>query len=221
MDIVRPCRRRYAEPMPDGPAWIPPSVADGGAGKAGRPRGEDTVGRILSAGRACFRTYDYAGTRVDDIVAAAGVSHGAFYLYFRNKEDLLHRMAVECADRIRALAADLEALPRPIDPDDLQSWVARFVAAYHDDGPVIRVWLDNRDPDPLMQSLANDSLGPLAQALAGIVEPSLSAAVDDRLAGLGLLSLLERLSSYLRDVPQDLAAATAAQLIFATTVRSG
>jgi hypothetical protein len=83
---------------------------------------------------------------------------------------------------------------------------------------VIRVWLDNRDPDPLMQSLANDSLGPLAAALAGLVDPGLAAAVDARLTGLGLLSLLERLSSYLRDVPQDLAAATAAQLMFATAV---
>lgn len=208
--------------MPDGPAWIPrpDGTAGGPAAKPPRARAEDTEQRIVEAGRTCFRIYGYSGARVDDIVEVAGISHGAFYLYFRNKEDLLHRMAVECAERLRSLTKELAALPRPVDPDELQGWVARFVATYHSDGPVIRVWLDNRDPDPLMQALANDSLGPLVEALAGLIDPALASAVDDRLAGLGLLSLLERLSSYLRDVPQDLAAATAAQLMFATTVPS-
>jgi AcrR family transcriptional regulator len=201
--------------VPDSPAWIPPADADA---RAPRSRAEETVQRILEAGRSCFRIYGYTGSRVDDIVEVAGISHGAFYVYFRNKEELLHRMAVECADHVRMLTAELSGLPRPLKRDALEAWVARFVAIYHDDGPVIRVWLDNRDPDPLMQSLANDSLGPLAAALADLVDPGLAAAMDERLTGLGLLSLLERLSSYLRDVPQDLAAATATQLMFATAV---
>jgi len=174
--------------------------------------------RILEAGRACFRIYGYSGARVDDIVEVAGISHGAFYVYFRNKEELLHRMAVECAERLRGLTAELSGLPRPLDRERLEGWVAKFVAIYHDDGPVIGVWLDNRDPDPLMQALGNDALGPLAAALADLVDPGLVAATDKRLTGLGLLSLLERLSSYLRDVPQDLAASTAAQLMFAAAV---
>ena len=127
--------------------------------------------RILEAGRACFRIYGYSGARVDDIVEIAGISHGAFYLYFRNKEELLHRMAVDCAERLRELTAELAGLARPLTRDALNQWVANFVAVYHEDGPVIRVWLDNRDPDPLMQSLANDSLGPLAAALAGLGRP--------------------------------------------------
>jgi AcrR family transcriptional regulator len=174
--------------------------------------------RILAAGRECFRRYGYAAARIDDIVAVAGTSHGAFYLYFRNKEDLLHRLAVECAERLRALTSALEALPRPIEAAALESWVADFVAVYHDDGPVIRVWLDHRDPDPLMQALASEALGPLAQALAAVIDPALASRVDERVAGLGMLAMLERLSSYLSDdVPVDVAVATAARLIFATT----
>ena len=175
--------------------------------------------RILEAGRECFRRYGYPAARIDDIVAIAGTSHGAFYLYFRNKEDLLHRLAVECGVRLRELAAELEALPRPLDADQLEQWVAGFVALYQQDGPVIRIWLDNRDADPLMQALANESLGPISRALADVIDPSLE--LDTRMAGLGLLAMLERLSSYLRDdVPEALATATAARLIFATTVHS-
>ena len=203
--------------MVEAPAWLP--LVDREAPRAGRARAEDTLRRILAAGRECFRRYGYAAARIDDIVAIAGTSHGAFYLYFRNKEDLLHRLAVECGAKLQELARDLEAMSRPIDQAVLEGWVGRFVAVYQEDGPVIRVWLDNRDPDPLMQSLASESLGPLASALASVIDPTLAASVDQRVAGLGMLSMLERLSSYLRDdVPEDLATATAARLIFATTM---
>ncbi|HWC34065.1 MAG TPA: TetR/AcrR family transcriptional regulator [Mycobacteriales bacterium] len=205
--------------MPEPPKWV---TAGGAALKrAPRGRGEETLRRILTAGRECFRSYGYAAVRIDDIVTLAGTSHGAFYLYFRNKEDLLHRLAVDCAAQLRELAAALEALPRPLRQSDLESWVAEFVALYQQDGPVIRVWLDNRDTDPLMHALANDALGPLAQALGQVIEPGLAGKLDDRMAGLGLLSMLERLSSYLRDdVPEPLAARTAARLIFATSLHS-
>ena len=203
--------------MVEAPAWLP--LVDREAPRAGRARAEDTLRRILAAGRECFRRYGYAAARIDDIVAIAGTSHGAFYLYFRNKEDLLHRLAVACGAKLQELARELETMPRPIDQAVLEGWVGRFVAVYQEDGPVIRVWLDNRDPDPLMQSLASDSLGPLASALASVIDPTLAANVDQRIAGLGMLSMLERLSSYLRDdVPEDLATATAARLIFATTM---
>jgi len=202
--------------VPEPPKWVSAAPS-----RAVRGKGEETIRRILEAGRECFRSYGYTAARIDDIVTVAGTSHGAFYLYFRNKEDLLHRLAVECGAQLRELAAELEQLPRPLAEADLEAWVARFVALYQQDGPVIRVWLDNRDADPLMQALANDSLGPLAAALSGVIDPALADHLDERMAGLGLMALLERLSSYLRDdVPVELATATAARLIFATTMAS-
>lgn len=205
--------------MPEPPKWVSGGIAP--TAPATRTRGEETLARILAAGRECFSSYGYAAARIDDIVAIAGTSHGAFYLYFRNKEDLLHRLAVDCGAQLRELATAFEALPRPLRQEDLVGWVARFMALYHEDGPVIRVWLDNRDEDPLMQALANDSLGPLAKALSEILDPGLAAGLDERMGGLALLSLLERLSSYLRDdVPEQLAATTAARLIFATSMHS-
>jgi AcrR family transcriptional regulator len=203
--------------VPEPPKWVAAGAAT--PARVTRGRGEETVRRILEAGRECFRRYGYAAARIDDIVAVAGTSHGAFYLYFRNKDDLLRRLAVDCGAQLRELAVELDSLPRPVRQADLETWVARFVALYQQDGPVIRIWLDNRDADPLMQALANDSLGPLARALNSVIDPSLATNVDDGIAGLGLLSMLERLSSYLRDdVPEPEAIATAARLIFATTL---
>lgn len=171
----------------------------------------------MTAGRTTLRRYSYERARVDDIVEEAGISHGAFYLYFRNKEDLLHRMAVECAATLRHLTAELDAMPRPVQPEVFRAWVEAFVEAYHDDGPVIRVWLDNRDADPLMQSLANESLGPLTRALAAVVDPHTSQVVGADIAGLSMLALLERLSSYFVDIDLDAVTDTASRLMYAAT----
>jgi AcrR family transcriptional regulator len=205
--------------VPETPAWLPDSTASSDGTLAGtrRARGEDMLRRILDAGRATFRALSYEGARVDDIVAEAGISHGAFYLYFRNKEDLLHRIAVDCAARLRGLAADLDAMPRPIEEAEFREWVGRFVAAYQDDGPVIRVWMDNRDADPLMQALANDALGPMTEALGGIVDPDTASQVGEPLAGAAMLSLLERLSSYFATIDPAAVTATTTRLLFGVT----
>ena len=44
--------------------------------------------KLLDAAVAAIRHRGYAGTSVDDICKAAGVSKGAFFHYFRSKEDL-------------------------------------------------------------------------------------------------------------------------------------
>lgn len=59
-------------------------------------RGERTRTVLLDAALEVFWRRGYLGTRVADIVAYAGVSHGSFYTYFDSKEAVL-----------RALGADL------------------------------------------------------------------------------------------------------------------
>jgi hypothetical protein len=128
-------------------------------------------------------------------------------------------MAVECGAHLHRLTAELDALPRPVDREQFAEWVRRFVAVYHDDGPVIRVWMDNRDADPLMQSLASDSLGPLTRSLAALADPETSEVVGDPMVGLGMIALLERLNSYLGDIDAEAVVSTATRLLHAVTAR--
>ena len=180
------------------PAWLPARDPQGrrAAGRTLRVQGEDTVRRLLDAGRAAFARLGYSATRVDDVVDAAGTSHGTFYLYFRDKEDLLHRLAIECGDELDRLTTELDALADPLPGGALRGWVTTFVRAYPAHASVIRVWLERRDLDPLMQVLANDTLGGLAAAMQRRLDPDVVAAVDPGVATLALLSLLERLSAY-------------------------
>ena len=43
--------------------------------------------QILAAARKCFKEKGYDGTTIADIVQAAGVAQGTFYLYFPSKRD--------------------------------------------------------------------------------------------------------------------------------------
>ena len=49
--------------------------------------------KLSDAGLRVFAERGYHQSRVDDIVRAARTSHGTFYLYFANKEDLLRQVA--------------------------------------------------------------------------------------------------------------------------------
>jgi AcrR family transcriptional regulator len=51
-------------------------------------KGERTREAILLAGRAVFGRDGYGGARMSDIAQEAGLSQGAIYRYFRNKDDV-------------------------------------------------------------------------------------------------------------------------------------
>ena len=62
-----------------------------------RPAGEQTRQRLLDAGAAVLPDRGYHDARVDDIVEAAGVSHGSFYRYFENKDDFFRVLAEQAS----------------------------------------------------------------------------------------------------------------------------
>src|ERR1051325_6855015 len=57
---------------------------------ATRPtRGEQPRGELVSIAIDCFSRLGYQGTSIDRIARAAGVTKGAVYYHFRDKEELL------------------------------------------------------------------------------------------------------------------------------------
>jgi TetR/AcrR family transcriptional regulator, transcriptional repressor for nem operon len=65
----------------------------------------ETRAKLLDAARDVIRAQGYAGTTVDDICAAAGVTKGSFFHYFASKEEL----GVAALERFGAMAATLFA----------------------------------------------------------------------------------------------------------------
>ena len=95
--------------------------------------------RLLNAGRTVFAAQGFHSARVDDIVKAAKTSHGTFYLYFSNKEDLFKALLRDALHDLEIMAGDF-----PIVTSDetglrvLRQWVRKFSAAYATHSTVLR-----------------------------------------------------------------------------------
>ena len=68
------------------------------------PASGATRERLLAAARESFAKLGFASTRVADIVALAGTSHGTFYTYFDDKRDALLALTQEAASAIYGAA---------------------------------------------------------------------------------------------------------------------
>ncbi|MBP7733147.1 MAG: TetR/AcrR family transcriptional regulator [Caldisericia bacterium] len=53
----------------------------------------DTKQQILDAARKVISVKGFAGARISDIVSKAGLAQGTFYLYFKNKQDVVFQLA--------------------------------------------------------------------------------------------------------------------------------
>ncbi len=92
-------------------------------------------GYLMPVGE-CFRVRGYHESRVDDIVAEAGLSHGSFYRYFKNKDELFSVIAFEAADQMVSL---IERFPS--DPaDSLDDWLTDWFETYRSEGGVLSAW---------------------------------------------------------------------------------
>lgn len=102
----------------------------------GRPRTKAADVRreeLMDAAQGLFLAKGIAATSVDDIVAAAGVAKGTFYLYFSSKEMLLLALRKRFVTSFCTLAG--QALSRPRADHwraRLRAWTRACVHAYLD-----------------------------------------------------------------------------------------
>src|ERR671930_1596959 len=75
-----------------------------------RAQGKKTMRKLLDAAMTVFERRGYHAARVDDIVKVAKTSHGTFYLYFANKEDLFRALVLDVTEEIGALVESLGPL---------------------------------------------------------------------------------------------------------------
>jgi AcrR family transcriptional regulator len=113
-------------------------LADDGDGPDLTAAGQRTLDALLGAGADVLIRRGFHRTRVDDVVSAAGVSHGAFYRYFDNKEALARVLAMRA---IRRVSLALTELPGA-DDLDLRSWLRRYREALTTEAAIIRVWTE-------------------------------------------------------------------------------
>lgn len=65
-----------------------------------RNRARSTRAQLVAAAQATFAKHGLDRTLVSDIVRAAGVAQGTFYLYFKSKEDMVAAVAEELTNEM-------------------------------------------------------------------------------------------------------------------------
>ena len=114
-------------------------------------RSTDKRRKLLDAARALFREKGYDATSIQDITSQAGTAAGAFYIYFRSKQQLLVVLMNELMERLGALEL------RPQSGDDMQSALRDFVAEIFrtdlEHYGVIRAWHEASLTDPELRAM--------------------------------------------------------------------
>jgi AcrR family transcriptional regulator len=124
-------------------------VAQGGATRAA----------LLEAARELFGSQGYAATSTEEIVAKAGVTKGALYHHFSDKESLFRAVF----EQVQREVSD-QAVVEFLQPD---SWEALVAGC--------RLWLDAHLDPSVRQIVLSDARGVLGWASARAIETRFSA----------------------------------------------
>jgi AcrR family transcriptional regulator len=138
--------------------------------------------QILDAALACFSEQGFHQTGMADIVRRSGLSHGAVYLYFQSKDDLIEALAVDRHRQEALLNAAAGHAQNPI--EGLRALVRIYAQALTDAGgePMRRVGVNG-----WAEALRNERVR--ASVIEGIEVPrSAIVALIERAQAQGRLS---------------------------------
>ena len=148
-------------------------------------RGERTRGRLLEAAREVMAARGFAAARIEDIVAAAGVSHGTFYTYFDNKAAILEALIDTAAAQLQAVVDE------PWDGADgqaaIEAVIGRFVRVFAEHADVVRVWLEASAHDPHFAARLTEVRGGYIGRVAEVLAPTLVGTGHDPVLAAGAL----------------------------------
>jgi len=169
-------------------------------------QGRETVRKLLQAGLAEFDEKGYQAVRVDDVVRRAKTSHGTFYLYFANKDDLFKTLLRDALHDMEIITGDFPVVTRnDAGRDALRNWVQKFCDTYAAHASVIRIL---SQADTIGEEVYGDGLqlffriaeaitqGMTAATAAGHAAPGTESGVPEHaeLTAVACLMMLERVN---------------------------
>jgi AcrR family transcriptional regulator len=117
--------------------------------------GSRVYSSLVTSARRVFVELGYHNTRVDDLVAAAGVSHGAFYRYFKGKDELARILNAQALHDIGTRLAEIPS-PATLDGPGGGAALRRWLRLLHDaqagEAAMLRVWVDAALQDPVLRA---------------------------------------------------------------------
>jgi AcrR family transcriptional regulator len=146
---------------------------------------------LMDAAQRLFLEQGIAATSIDEIVAAAEVAKGTFYLHFESKERLLFALQERWIARICRSLEDALAKRQPEDWEGrLRAWIAAGVHGYLDEVEVHDLVFHDFRPDDRCAISTNPALGPLTDLLAQGARAGAWSVDDPRLTAVMLFNAM-------------------------------
>ncbi len=154
-------------------------------------RGGRTRSAILNASRRLFLERGYAGTPINAITEACGISRAGFYTYFKDKREIFNVLG---NNAYHDLLAVIDQWPvagdKPLAPNDIRVWVGRYFDYMEHHGAFVLASTQSApDDDEFRNScsrMVSRSSWKLGQAIAG------NGAHSPDVVGLAVVGLLDR-----------------------------
>jgi AcrR family transcriptional regulator len=103
-------------------------------------QGRETVRKLLEAAMSEFDEKGFQAVRVDDVVRRAKTSHGTFYLYFANKDDLIKTLLRDALRDVEVITGDFPVVTsNEAGREALRYWVGKFFDTYAAHAPILRI----------------------------------------------------------------------------------
>jgi len=144
---------------------------DGRVSRAQKLR-ESRRANVLLVARTIFSNQGYSATSIDDIIEAAGIARGTFYLYFESKRAIFDELLDELFTTLQAQVRRIEVGPNALPPvEQMNATVDR----------VMQTLADNRDmPRILLREAVgiDDEFDVKLEQFYGRIEKMLTSAVQ-------------------------------------------
>ena len=166
-----------------GTSRIRPSL-DGGTPALERElgrQGRETVRKLLEAAQGEFHEKGFQAVRVDDVVRRAKTSHGTFYLYFANKDDLFKTLLRDALHDMEVITGDFPVVTaNEAGREALASWVRQFFDTYAAHAPVPRILTS---ADDVNEEVYGDGLQVMFRVAEAITQGMTAASAARRAPG--------------------------------------
>jgi AcrR family transcriptional regulator len=166
------------------------TVTSAPVGQLDGGRGERTRAAILDASRTLFLERGYAGTPINAITEACGISRAGFYTYFKDKREIFNVLGKTAYHEALEVIAEWTEAREQFGPSDIQAWVGHYFDYMDHHGAFVLASAHSAPDDDEFRNSRNRMVTraswKLGQAIAG------DGAHSPDVIGVAVMGLLDR-----------------------------
>lgn len=149
--------------------------------------------KIILHSQEVFEEKGYKDIRVDDITEKAGVSHGTFYIYFKNKRDLLLLLVNDTKEELFSITEEPWGKGDVL--ESLRESITGFFYTYKKNWKMIRTWKGAAYLEEEFGDLWNELVNQIIQRIQQNIEVSIQKKavreVDPIITAKALAGMIE------------------------------